>query len=182
MCLPAIPALGLASSMMTNMAAAAAVTTAVSVAAAKESAAANAKAIDQQNQVQAIQISQQAGQQESIAANQARQARAQSIVAAGGAGIDLGSNSFIGSLQTTTMNQQTENGLILDNEKNSQAARQANAQSLMNQKATSPTFLGAALDMALAGTDSVMSSKAAYDRGTLQQSRGNFDSPTPGYS
>lgn len=153
------------SAAMTAMSAAAVATTAVSVTAAAEQSKANAAAIDQQNQVQADQISQQAGQQESIAANTARATRAQSIVAAGGAGVDLGSNSFLGSLQTTTMNQMTENGLIIDNETNSQDARQANAQSLMNQKATSPTFLGGTLDVALAGTDAYMAGKANYNKG-----------------
>jgi hypothetical protein len=154
----------------------AAAVAAVGVVSAKEQASAQQKVIDNQSAQQAIQISQQAGQQESIAATQARAQRAQSIVAAGGAGVNLGSNSFIGSLQTTTMNQYNENGLILDNEKNAQDARVANTDSLLASKASSPTFLGGALDVALAGESAYMKGSANYKVGAATASGGSYDS------
>ena len=150
---------------VTLMAAFAVATTAMTAVAQSQQSSAQAKVIDQQSQIRAQQISQQAGQQENIAAQQARQQRAASIAAASAAGVNLGSNSFMASLQTTSMNQSNENGLILQNEKNNQQANVAETQSLLNSKASSPTFLGATLNMALAGADAYMGGRSQYDLG-----------------
>jgi hypothetical protein len=150
---------------VTIMAAMAVATTAMSTVAQVQQASAQKKVIDQQSEIRAQQIQQQAGQQESVAAMRARQERAASIAAASSAGVNLGSNSFMASLQTTTMNQANENGLILENEQNQQQANTAETQSLLNSKASSPTFMGATLNMALAGADAYMSGKAQYDLG-----------------
>lgn len=151
---------------VTLMAAFAVATTAMTAVASSQSAAANEKSIDNESIIRGQQISQQAGQQENIAAMQARQQRAAGIAAASGAGINLNSNSFMASMQTTTMNQANENGLILENEKNNVQANTAETQSLLNSKASSPNFLGASLNMALAGSDAYMSGKTQYTLGS----------------
>lgn len=140
-------------------------TTAATMAAQSEQAHAQGNLIKQQSELQANQVAQAAGQQESEAAMRARAARSQAAVAASAAGVNLGSNSFLASIQTTTMNQANENGLILQNESNQQGARVAQTDSLLASKATSPTFLGAAVDMALAGSDAYMKADAAKDAG-----------------
>lgn len=150
---------------VTIMAALAVATTAMTTVAQVQQASANKKSIDAQNKVRAEQIADQATQQANVNAMQARQQRAQSIAAASAAGVNLGSNSFMASLQTTTMNQANENGLIMENEENMQQANTAETQSLLNSKATSPTFVGATLNMALSGADAYMSGKSQYDLG-----------------
>jgi hypothetical protein len=141
------------------------ISTAVTAAAEKSQADAQSHAISAQEQAQQNQITQAAGQEDTVAAQQARQARSQSIVAAGAAGVNLKSNSFMASLQTTTMNQATEENLIGLNAKNSSNASLAEANSELASKATSPTFMGAALDTALAGA-------GAYVQGTEAQAIG----------
>jgi hypothetical protein len=122
-----------------------------------QQASANKAAIEQQSTAQANQISQQAGQQESEAAMQARAASADSVAAAGASGINTGSNSFLASLQTTSMNAANNEGLIMENEQNQQAGRAAETNSDLAEKASSPTFLGAAADIGLAGGSSYAS-------------------------
>lgn len=138
---------------------------AVSFVAAKQNANAQQKAINAQADARATQVAAQAGQAESAAAMAARQARSSSVVAAGESGINLGSNSFLASLQTTTMNQYENEGLIMENEKNQQNGDRAMVQSELNSKATSPTFLGGALDVALSGAGAYMSTANAYRSG-----------------
>lgn len=140
--------------------------TAVSAVAAHQQAMKNEGAINDQANARAKQVAAEAGQAESQAAVAARNARADSTVAAGESGINLGSHSFIASLQTTTMNQSNNAGLIMENEKNQQNSDAAETQALMNKDATSPTFLGGALDTALAGGGAYISATNAYKRGT----------------
>lgn len=153
-------------------------TAAVGYVAAKQNATNQQKAIDQQADTRATQVADAAAQQESAAAMNARQARSQSIVAAGESGINLGSNSFIASLQTTTQNQYENEGLIMENEKNQQNADTAETQSLLDTKANSPTFLGGALNVALSGADAYMSSTNAYKSGANR--RPTSDTTTSG--
>jgi hypothetical protein len=140
-------------------------TTAVSVIAAHQQAMKQKGAINAQADARATQVAAAAGQQESVAAMEARQARSQSVVTAGESGINLGSNSFLASLQTTTMNQANNAGLIMENEKNQQNGDSAQVQSELNTQASSPTFLGGALDVALSGASAYMSGQAAYKAG-----------------
>jgi hypothetical protein len=140
-------------------------TTAVTAVAAHQQAMKQQGAINAQADARATQVAAAAGQQESVAAMEARQARSQSVVAAGESGINLGSNSFMASLQTTTMNQSNNDGLIMENEKNQQNSDTAQTQSLMNTEATSPTFLGGALNTALSGAGAYMSTATAYRAG-----------------
>lgn len=150
---------------VTLMAAFAVATTAMTAVAQSQQASAQAKVINQQSQIRSQQIADQAGQQENVAAMKARQEQAQSIAAASAAGVNLGSNSFLSSMQTTAMNQSNENGLILENEQNQQQANTADTQSLLDSKAGSPTFLGATLNTALAGADAYMTGKNQYSLG-----------------
>lgn len=161
MCTPALALVGVSM-----------ITTAATAAAEKSQADAQANAISQQEQAQQNQITQAAGQQDTIAAQQARQARSQSIVAAGAAGVNLKSNSFMASLQTTTMNQAIEEQLIGLNAKNSSNASLAMANSELASKTTSPTFLGGALNTALAGSGAYIQGKGAEEMGAFTKSAG----------
>lgn len=140
--------------------------TTVSVIAQHQQAMKEEGALNAQADARSKQVAAAAGQAESNAALAAREARADSTVAAGESGINLGSHSFIASLQTTTMNQYNNEGLIMENEKNQQTADVAETQSLLNTKATSATFLGGALDVALAGGGAYIKGTSAYQAGT----------------
>ncbi len=140
-----------------------AITTAVSTAAEEQQASANKAAIEQQEQLQQNQIAVQAGNAESNAAKEARAARAQSIVAAGAAGVNTGSNSFLASLQTTAMNASQQESVIQESEQNSESGSIAQANSELAQSASSPTFIGAGLDVALSGA-------SAYASGNMMSS------------
>lgn len=137
-----------------------AITTAVSTAAEEESAAANKSVIDQQAKIRANQIAIQAGNAESNAAKEARAAQAQSIVAAGAAGISTKSNSFIASLQTTALNASQSEQALTESEQNSEAGNTAQANSELAQSASAPTFMGASLDTALAGAGAYVTGAA----------------------
>ena len=141
------------------------VSTATTMVAQTQQANAQKKVIDEQSEIRGKQIQAQAGQQMSEAAMRAREARAASAAAASASNINLGSNSFMASLQTTTMNQGEEEGLITENEQNQQQANTAETESLLNSKASSPTFLGATLDTALSGAGAYMRGSAAYNTG-----------------
>jgi hypothetical protein len=145
-------------------------TTAVTAIAAHQQAMKQQGAINAQADARATQVASAAGQQQSVAAMEARQARSQSVVAAGESGINLGSNSFLASLQTTTMNQANNEGLIMENEKNQQAGDTATVQSELNTQATSPTFLGGGLNAALSGAGAYMSTTNAYKAGANSKS------------
>ncbi len=157
--------------METAMVGTAAASAALSMYASNKSATAQGEAINQEAEIRGKEMQAQAGQQEEEGLMRSRAERAQSIAAASGSGVNLGSNSFMASLQTTTMNQANESGLILENEKNQQQANTAETQSLLNEKATSSTFLGATLNVALAGG-------SAYMKGR-QMTKLGADKPTP---
>jgi hypothetical protein len=73
---------------------------------------------------------------------QARAARANSIAAASGSGINVGSNSFLASLQTTAMATANKAQVELENENNAQIDNFNKTQSELNAKAGTPTFMG----------------------------------------
>lgn len=154
--------------MMASAAAVAVASTAVSVAAQRSQAAAAQSSIDAAAKIRATQVSNVAGQQESVAAKSARQARAESVVAAGESGINLGSNSFLASMQTTAMTQSDNNGLILENEKNQQLGDQATVQSELNTQAYSPSIFGGAVSSGLAGAGAFMSAYHSSSTGTTK--------------
>lgn len=139
-------------------------TTAASLAAQSEQAAAQTKAAEAQQAERQTEAEQQAGQQASKEAQAARAAGAASIVGAASSGINLGSNSLLGSLQTTTENETDEQGLITQNLNNERLGIQVETQSNLNSKAYSPTFLGAATDLSLSGA-------AAYEKGVAAKNR-----------
>lgn len=176
----AIAALGLTAAETASVGATVA-TTATTLAAQSEQAHASAAAIQGQETLQQNQISQQAGQQDTIASQQARAAAGQSIVAAGAAGINTSSNSFLASLQTTTMNASTEENLINYNEQNSQEESTSQANSALASKASSPTFLGAGLDMALSGEGAYIKSSGAYNQGANSGRGLGYSSDSDGY-
>lgn len=144
----------------------AAVSTIMNTVAESQQAHANASAIEGQEKLQQNQIAVAAGNEESNAAKEARAAQAQSIVAAGAAGINTGSNSFLASLQTTAMNASQQESVIQESEQNSEAGSIAQANSELAQSASSPTFIGGSLDAALSGASAYASSSMmehAYD-------------------
>jgi hypothetical protein len=141
------PALGTAAMVEIGATVAA---TATSMVAEAQQSKANASRIEQQETLQQNQIAQQTGNTESAAAKQARAARAESIVAAGAAGISTGSNSFLASLQTTTMEQSTSTQLLNESERNSEAGSQAQANTQLATAASHPSIFGAALSGASA--------------------------------
>ena len=73
---------------------------------------------------------------------QARAARAHSIAAASGAGINLASNRFLALLQTTAMASVSKSQVELEDEQNAQEDNLIKTQSELNSKASSPTFMG----------------------------------------
>lgn len=125
---------------------------------------ANASAIEKQETLQQNEIAQQTGNTESVAAKQARAARSQSIVAAGAAGINLGSNSFLASLQTSTMNQSQQEQLMNESERNSERGSAAQADSEF-AKTAGPSVFGAALSTALSGASAYEGAKLTEQAG-----------------
>lgn len=119
--------------------------------AANKAAKRQANALDEQNQIQADEISDQKGVELNERARAARRERAAARVSASEAGINLGSNSFLAMLQTSEINQSMDSGLILKNERNTQRARQASHKSNM-AGIQMKTGLGIALDATAAGT------------------------------
>jgi hypothetical protein len=157
-----------------TMMAVSAMTAAASTVAASQQARAQAATIQAQSQLRANQTRAVAGQQMEQAAMKARQQEAQSLAAASGAGINVGSNSFMASMQTTNMNQANESGLILENEQNQQQANVAETQSLLNSEASSPSAVGGMVDVGLAGAGGYMQGTYAYSQGA--------NKPTPNSS
>lgn len=139
-------------------------TAAVGDFAQNQQASANAKLINQQEAEQQDQISQQAGQQANQLAMQARANRAAAVVGAASSGVNLGSNSLLGSLQTTNEQQANQMGLITQNLENQRSASQIEAQQQLNQKATSKTLFGSLADMGLAYGESSAGLSAAKQR------------------
>lgn len=169
-----------ATTAIVGMAATTAATTAATVVAERQQAIAQRRVTDEQSEIRGKQIQAQAGQQESQAAMAARSARARSIAAASGAGVNLGSQSFMASLQTTTMNQYNAEGLIVENEQNQQQANTAETQSILNSKATMPTFMGGLLDVGLSAGGAYMQGESEYNLGSTRRSNGYDPSLSPG--
>lgn len=140
-------------------------TTVASMAAQMQEARANASMIQGQEQLRQNQIAEQAGNAESVAAKEARAAQAQSIVAAGAAGVNLGSNSFLASVQTTAMNASQTEGMIQEDERNSESASIASADSELATKGATSTFIGAGLDAALSGASAYASADMMENMG-----------------
>lgn len=157
-------------------AAVAAVSTAVSYVGAKQNAESQRHVAEAQEQQREQEITQQAGNADSQAAMEARAARSQSTVAAGAAGVNLGSGSFLASLQTTTMNQSVNAGLVSENEQNQTLATVAETNSDLASRATSPTFLGGVVDTTLAAGGAYLSNRTSYNQG-VNTGRGNAVSP-----
>jgi hypothetical protein len=125
MCFP-IAALGL-TAVQTAMVGVTLAASAAAVYSQNQTAKATAKAITQQNEIQADEINRAAGEALNQRARAAREERAQMRASAAASGINLGSNSFIAALQTSAMNQYNDQGLIIQNAQNRQSARQAEA-------------------------------------------------------
>ena len=107
-----------------------------------QQAKANRTIIDQASVQRQNEISESGSLQLNETAMAARAARAHSIAAASGSGINLGSNSFLASLQTTTMAAANKSQVELENEQNAQEDNTMKTQSELNSKATEPSFLG----------------------------------------
>jgi len=122
-----------------------ALSAAVSTVGQIQSGKAQARAINQQNEAQAEEIADAAGHEMSERARAARRERASLRAAGSAAGINLDtSGSFLASLNTASMNQYNDNGLISYNERTQQRARQAGAASAMS-RVQIPSALEAAL-------------------------------------
>jgi hypothetical protein len=143
----------------------AAVGTAVSVVGQYQSAKAQVKAIDQQNEIQAQEIADAAGVEMTERARAARRERAAMRTRGAEAGINLGTGSFLDALQTSVLNQHYDQGLILRNESNQQRARDAQARSLMSRIQV-PTALSGALAI---GTSAVSGYTAGLNLQTAGQ-------------
>jgi hypothetical protein len=144
-----------------TMAVTSALSTAMTMAAQAQQASATGKMIGSQEQLQKNQIAQQADQQANTNMMNARSAQAQSIVAAGAAGINTDSNSFMASIQSSVMNEQTDNQLIGINEANEEENSVVTAQSEMNTNASSPSIFAGALNTALSGAGAYMAGSIA---------------------
>jgi hypothetical protein len=131
MCLP-IAALGLTAAQ-TLMAGLTVATTAASVIGQRQSAKAQQAAIRKQSEVQNDQIAKAAGQELTQQARAARRERATMRATASESGINLESGSFLAALQTSSLNQFNNQGLIVQNAAGQQAGRAASTQSLLNQ-------------------------------------------------
>jgi cobalamin biosynthesis Mg chelatase CobN len=128
----------------------AAASTGLGIYSQNKAAKAQVSAINQQNQIQADEISKQAGQQLTERAKAAYRERASMRAAAAESGINLGSGSFLAGLQTSAMNQDVDSGLVIYNERAKQRARSAQATSAMSQ-IQMDSGLSAALKIGLSG-------------------------------
>lgn len=170
MCIPVLVAAGISAATQVTAGLAIA-STAASMYGQHQSAKAQVKATNQQNELQAKEIAQKAGQQISERARMARRERASARAAASEAGVNLGSGSFLAALQTSAMNQYSDAGLISQNEKGQQAARAAQASSIMSQIQV-PTALGAALSIGAAGLSAYNAGQSASNAG-IEAATGN---------
>jgi hypothetical protein len=107
-----------------------------------QAASANRTAIDAASIQRQNEIRESGSLQLNETMMQARAARAHSIAAASGSGINLGSNSFLASLQTTAMATANKAQVELENENNAQIDNFNKTQSELNAKAGTPTFMG----------------------------------------
>lgn len=130
----------------------------------RSAASAQVSAINQQNDAAASQIAAQTGQQMTERARAARVERASARAAASDAGVNLGSGSFLAALQTSSMAQGMDQGVMLYNNKNQVAALNADATAALS-RVTKPTLLGAGITI---GT----SMYGAYGRANAAQKAG----------
>lgn len=107
-----------------------------------QAAKVNRNMIDRASTDRQHEISEAGSLQMNETAMTARAARAHSIAAASGSGVNLGSNSFLASLQTTTMASANKTQIELENEQNAQEDNFVKTQSELNAKASSPSFMG----------------------------------------
>lgn len=129
-----------------------------------QSAKAQVRAIDQQNEIQAQEIAEATGVEMTERARAARRERGVMRAAGAESGINLGSNSFLAGLQNSVFNQYNDQGLILRNESNAQRARSAEANSLM-ARIQVPTALSSALSIGAAGAQGYYAGKGAQRAG-----------------
>jgi hypothetical protein len=139
-------------------------TAAIGQVGAYQSGKAQVRAINKQNEIQAQEIAESAGVEMTESARAARRERGALRAAGAESGINLGSNSFLASLQTSVMNQYNDQGLILRNESNQQRARTASARSAASQIQI-PNALSAALSIGAAGVGAYYSGQAATRAG-----------------
>jgi hypothetical protein len=157
---------------LTVMAALTIASTAVSTVGQIQSGKAQAKAIDQQSETRAEEIADSAGHEMSERARAARRERASLRAAGSAAGINLDtSGSFMASLNTATMNQYNDNGLISHNERTQQRARQAEAASAMS-RVQIPSALEAALTIGGTAYSEVQKAKRAKTAASIQTASG----------
>lgn len=130
-----------------------------------QSAKAQVRAINQQNEVQAREISKAAGQEMFERARAARRERGTARAAGSEAGVNLGSGSFLAALQNSAFNQYNDQGLIVQNEKSQQAARSANARSAMSS-IQMPTALSSAFALGSSAAGSFYAAEGARASGT----------------
>ena len=128
-------------------------------------------AIEKQNEIEAGQIADAAGVEMSERARAARRERAASRANASESGINLGSGSFLASLQTSLLNQTNDMGLISRNESNQQKARQAKANSAA-AGITMPTAASAAFSIGTAAAGTYVGSRDASGVGAGRASGG----------
>ena len=145
------------------------IATAASAYGQHQSASANAKALSQQNQVQAEEIAKAAGNELHERARAARRERAEIRASAAESGINLGSNSFLAALQASAMNQYNDEGLIVQNERGQQRARAARARSLTPSV---PNALALALTIGAQGYGAYSGAKSAETAGSSAAYRG----------
>jgi hypothetical protein len=153
------------------IAAAFAVTTAAQQYGQYQSAKAQVKAINEQNRIQADEIADAAGLELTERARAARRERGRSRAAASEAGINLGSGSFLAALQTSAINQSNDSGLILQNEKNQQRARDANYRSALSQIQV-PTALSASLAIGASAAQGFYAGGASIAKGASKATGG----------
>lgn len=149
---------------VTIMAAVSAVTAGVSMYGQRQSAKAQVAATNQQNKIQAEEISRKAGQEMTELARDARRERGTARVLAGEAGINLGSGSFLAQMQSSAMSQYSDMGLVIQNEKAQQAARSAQTSSIFSN-INMPSWGEIALGTGAAGYQGYVAGKATYDKG-----------------
>lgn len=128
------------------------VTTAVSVIGQSQAAKAQAKAINNANQVRQNEIDKASTAEINTRLRQARRERGNILVAAGEAGLSLDSGNVETMLLDTYQQTELSNDNSLANRESRRASTQADAESAMS-KVSSPTLLGAGLQIGLAGAN-----------------------------
>jgi len=137
--------------------------TAVSVVGQTQAAKAQAKAINNANEVKQKQIDQQTTAEINDRLRQARRDRGRILVAAGEAGLNLQSGSVEEMLMDTYQQTELANDRSLANRESAKEAADATAVSQMSNVAQ-PTLLGAGLQIGLAGATAGVRARNAQRR------------------